>query len=147
MQLLKINLGLILITTLLFSACKKEEEKENTPEYINTSFAAGINDTLIAAGTISGSGNYAASGNVKVYKDDNIKVLRFENFQTENGPSLNVYLSRTTDFGDVIYIDPLQAISGNFNYVFSINTDVTDYKYVLVYDNVLNKLFGYAELQ
>lgn len=144
---MKTNLYILLLLTLIFSACKKEEEKENTPAYINTTFDAGVNDTLIATGTLSGSGIYTTTGNVKVYKDDNIKVLRFEDFVTENGPGLGVYLSRSSDFGDIIYLDELQAISGNFNYVFSINTDITDYKFVLVYDNNINKLFGYAELQ
>lgn len=144
---MKSTLYLLLTTVLLFSACTKEEEQENTPEYINITFMPDANDTLIATGNLSGNGNYTTTGNVKVYKDDNIKLLRFEDLMTQNGPSLKVYLSKTTDFGDVIFIDPLQAISGNFNYVFSINTDINDYKFVLIYDDSLNKLFGIAELQ
>ncbi len=130
---------LILVLVALFFACKKEVEPLN--ESFNTSQA-----TLLSKGSFS-SNAHATSGNVKLYTQNGTKTLVFENFKTDNGPDLRVYLSKTTNNADFKTLGALKSTSGNFNYTVdaAINTDT--YKYVLIWCEDFSVLFGNGLLQ
>lgn len=74
------------------------------------------------------------------------KILRFEDFDTINGPDLRIYLS--TDLGDDDFVElgKIKATKGNVNYEVPSDVDVTKYKYVLVWCKPFKVLFSYAEL-
>jgi len=75
------------------------------------------------------------------------KILRFEDFETINGPNLHVYLS--SDLGDKDFIDlgELKATKGNFNYELDSSIDTTKYNKVLIWCVPFRVLFSYSELK
>ena len=75
------------------------------------------------------------------------KILRFEDFETVNGPNLHIYLS--TDLGDDDYIDlgEIRATKGNVNYEIDPAIDIQKYNKVLVWCVPFRVLFSYAELK
>jgi hypothetical protein len=88
------------------------------------------------------------SGKVVLLADPKDKrTLRFEEFSVVNGPDVNVYLSKTPAFQDVIDLGDLKATSGNVNYELDAAVDTKEYKYVLVWCVRYAVLFGYAEIK
>lgn len=74
-------------------------------------------------------------------------ILRFENFSVVNGPDVNVYLSKTAEFRDVIDLGDLKGTQGNINYQVPVNVDPGEYKFVLIWCAKYAVLFGYAEVK
>ena len=74
-------------------------------------------------------------------------ILRFEDFETDNGPNLHIYLS--SDLGDDDFIDlgEIRATKGNINYDLPEGIDTDKYRYVLVWCVPFKVLFSYAELE
>ena len=73
-------------------------------------------------------------------------VVRFEDFQTDNGPQLYIYLSKDLGDDDFIDLGPIKATKGNINYQVPVGTDIEKYRYVLVWCRPFSVLFSYAEL-
>lgn len=74
-------------------------------------------------------------------------ILRFENFDTINGPNLHIYLSADLSEDDFIDLGPIKATSGNVNYDIPPGTDLDKYNKVLVWCVPFKVLFSYAELK
>jgi hypothetical protein len=127
---------------LVFFSCKKEN---NTP--------ASVNETLPPAVTLLATGNFvsavhASSGIVKVVKDAANKVyLSFENFKTDGGPDLRVWLSTDNNASAYQEVGLLKATSGNFSYELDASINYTTNKRVLIWCKQFSVLFGYAVLQ
>lgn len=85
---------------------------------------------------------------------DGKKILRFENFETVNGPDLYVYLSKTTNpTGDIeslgAYID-LGRLKGNIgdqNYELPKNIIAETYSSAVIWCKKFGVLFPYAVLK
>jgi hypothetical protein len=105
----------------------------------------GNNVTTIATGTFQ-NGNYDVEGTALVLEVDGDLILRFEDFKSEDGPGLYVYLS--TDQGDDDFVDlgKLEGIEGNMNYEVQAGINVTKYNHVLIWCEPYSVLFGYAIL-
>lgn len=89
---------------------------------------------------------HPTSGVAKVNSDNTI--LRLENFSTDNGPVLELYLATDLTVENYISLGELQGLMGTFDYNLPNNTiDFNVYKYVIVWcvDFAVN--FGYAELE
>ena len=85
---------------------------------------------------------------IQPFKIDNgKKIVRFENFDTLNGPALYIYLS--SDLGDDNFVDlgPIKATKGNVNYEVPAGTNTDKYNKVLVWCRPFKVLFSYAELK
>lgn len=96
---------------------------------------------------IDSNAGHNLSGKVLLLKDAQNKVtLRFEDFSVINGPDVNVYLSKTPSYKDVIDLGDLKANSGNVNYELNSSINTTEYKYVLIWCVKFAVLFGYAEV-
>ena len=84
----------------------------------------------------------------KVLLIDNLgqKILRFEDFETVNGPNLHIYLS--SDLGDDDFIDlgKIKGTKGNFNYELDASIDTDKYHKVLVWCVPFGVLFSYADI-
>jgi hypothetical protein len=93
------------------------------------------------------AGHHLRGHVVLLMNAQNKSTLRFEEFSVVNGPDVNVYLSRTSTFQDVIDLGDLKATSGNVNYELDPGTDLKEYKYVLVWCVKYAVLFGYAEIK
>ena len=87
---------------------------------------------------------HPTSGTVEV--NDDQTVLLFEDFMSDSGPQLLVYLSTTVDSTDFVNLGALQGINGNYSYTIPNNTDLSVYKYVVIWCVDFSVSFGHAEL-
>jgi len=90
---------------------------------------------------------HEVEGKVLLIEDNGKKILRFEDFDTINGPNLHIYLS--SDLGDEKFIDlgRLKATKGSFNYELEDDFDAAKYNKILVWCVPFRILFSYAELK
>jgi len=75
------------------------------------------------------------------------KILRFEDFETINGPNLHIYLASSLSDEDFIDLGEIRATSGNVNYDIPQGIDTDQYDKVLVWCVPFGVLFSYAELE
>lgn len=94
--------------------------------------------------SIQSTPGHPASGIVKVIRTENSKILRYENFKTINGPDLYVYLSKDLEAKDFVNLGKLKATEGNINYEVPLNTNLEDYRYVMIWCKAFGVLFNYA---
>ena len=97
------------------------------------------------------SGSFVAkahdvSGTARIVNTNTEKVLRFENFETANGPDLRIYLATDGTAKDYVDLGEIKGTKGNINYTIPPNTDLTKYSHVLVWCRSFSVLFSEAEL-
>jgi len=132
--------GILLVILLLVSISCRDSKEEMA------------NNTVITNPTITKyQGNFISqahptSGLAKVSTVDN--QLSFENFKTDSGPKLRIYLVSNISSVNSDYIDlgDIKGINGNYTYSFPANIDFTKYKYVVVWCVDFNVNFGHATL-
>ncbi len=90
---------------------------------------------------------HAVSGSAVVIQDNGENILRFENFDTINGPDLRIYLATDLRAKDIVDLGPIKATKGNVNYVLDRNINISKYRYVLVWCRAFSVLFSSAQLQ
>ena len=103
---------------------------------------------VIAKNTIPGefiTYGQAVMGVAKVYSKEGKLSLALENFSTNNGPDLHVYLSKEIQPVNFIDLGKLKSISGNQVYDITGMPDFTQYKYALIHCQQYNHLFGSAQ--
>lgn len=86
------------------------------------------------------------TGTAKLYVKEGKYSLALENFSTNNGPDLHVYLSKEIQPANFIDLGKLTSTNGNQVYAISVKPDFTQYKYALIHCQQYNHLFGSAEL-
>ncbi|MDV7187835.1 DM13 domain-containing protein [Lutibacter sp. TH_r2] len=74
-------------------------------------------------------------------------TLNFQNFKTDDGPKLLVYLSTSVESTDFVNLGDLKGIEGNYTYNIPENTDLEKYKYVVIWCVDFLVSFGHAELK
>ena len=74
------------------------------------------------------------------------RILRFEGFQTVNGPDLFVYLSTDVQAQDFVNLGRLKGNLGDQNYPVPEDVDVDRYRYALIWCRAFTTLFGSATL-
>lgn len=107
----------------------------------------------VAAGTFVDR-SHPASGTAVVLSDGAQTFVRFENFETDNGPDLFVYLSRgTTAEGpegsfddDFVNLGALKGNIGDQNYEIPPDVDIADYSTVVIWCRRFSVAFGAADL-
>jgi hypothetical protein len=87
------------------------------------------------------------AGKALLIEKDGQKTLRFENFETINGPDVDIYLATDLSAADFVNLGDLKATKGNVNYAVPASTDTDKYNKVLVWCKAFGVLFSYAELQ
>lgn len=90
---------------------------------------------------------HEVEGIAKVIEENGEKTLRFENFETINGPNLHIYLASDLDVNDYVDLGEIKATKGNVNYEIPENTDLEKYNKVVVWCVPFKVLFSYAELE
>jgi hypothetical protein len=98
--------------------------------------------------------SHPSNGTAIVITDGTQTFLRFEDFETDNGPDLYVYLSAgvtaTTDAGalddDFVDLGRLKGNIGAQNYEIPDGTDLTRYRTVVVWCRRFTTAFGAADL-
>lgn len=135
------NTLLILFLSIAVVACKK-----SALDYVNEDIPA-PGGVMLTKGNFMRS-SHPTSGTARIVKDSsNRTFLIFENFSTDNGPDLRVWLSKNTSAAEYKEVGRLTAVSGNFSYELAANIDPTVYNHVLVWCEDFSVLFGYAILQ
>ncbi len=123
-----------------FSSCKKS----NTPVAVDDSLPEGT--TIVSGNFVSNV--HPSSGTVKIVSDAaGKKSLVFQNFKTDNGPDLRIWLSPNTAGSPFQEIGLLKAVSGNFSYELDASINYTSNNRVLIWCKGFSVLFGHAVLQ
>ncbi len=106
-----------------------------------------VSSMVLKSGSFK-NGVHTVSGMVKIIKVDDKNVLSFENFNTDNGPDLFVYMiknsSGTPSENDFINLGSLKTTNGNFNYDIPANVNINDYQSVSIWCKSFSVKFGYA---
>jgi len=89
---------------------------------------------------------HEVSGEALIVKTGNENILRFENLKTTNGPDLRIYLATDLSAKDYVDLGPIRATEGNVNYTIPTGTDLTKYRYALIWCRAFSVLFSYGEL-
>jgi hypothetical protein len=90
---------------------------------------------------------HEVSGKALVIETNENRILRFENFETVNGPNLHIYLSTDLTDDDFVDLGPIKATKGNVNYDIPENTDLDEYDTVLVWCVPFKVLFSFSEVK
>lgn len=106
-------------------------------------------ETLDLSGMfMDGEKNYQTSGTIQTINADDGLYLRFEDFQTTNGPDLFVYLIQPgTETTEGISLGALKGNTGNQNYLVPEDVDLTQYSTVVIWCRAFDADFGFGELK
>ena len=129
-------LFLALALSLSFACEKASSDDDVTP---------GDTEVVLSSGTFS-NGAHATSGAAKLVKDkDGKKFLLLENFKSDPGPDVRLYLA--TSLKDDDYTEITKTVT-NGNVRLAVPSTAKDsQKYVLVWCEKFSVLFGAAELK
>jgi hypothetical protein len=89
---------------------------------------------------------HEVEGSAQLIQTGDILVLRFEDFDSINGPDLHVYLSSSLGIEDAIDLGELKANKGSFNYELDGSIETDTYNNILVWCDPFGVLFSYAIL-
>lgn len=132
---------LVVLLSMALMACKK-----SALDYVNEDIPA-PGGLMLSKGIFMRS-SHSTSGTARIVKDSsNSRFLVFENFSTDNGPDLRVWLSKNTNAAQYQEVGKLTAVAGNFSYKLAANINLAVYNYVLIWCEDFSVLFGYAILQ
>ena len=133
---------LIVLIVLVASACGTKDATPTVP--INDSFDE-TSATLLRQGTLMGNMNYVVTGLAKIFDSSGKKVLLLDNFSSNNGPDLRVYLSTTANATTFISLGKLKSTTGKQSYTIPGQPDFTEYKFVLIWCEQFSVQFGKSE--
>lgn len=120
-----------------------EEAEENRSESDDDMMPGEI--TTLATGSFSGESRYTVTGTANVLNDGSEqRFLRFENFSSNNGPDLKVYLR--ADNGDFVSLGDLKGNIGDQNYEIPADVDLSVFDTVQIWCERFGVNFGFAEL-
>ena len=109
---------------------------------------AQVIDTVVQGSFIGRA--HPTTGTAKVITDGGQRFLRFEDFETDNGLDLNVYLTTTSPDGgvgdDFIDLGHLEGNIGNQNYELGPEVDLDRYTSVFIWCVRFSVAFGAAAL-
>lgn len=129
-------LFLALALSLSFACEKASSDDDVTPDGT---------DVVLSTGTFS-NGAHATSGTAKLIKDkDGKKFLLLENFKSDPGPDVRLYLA--TSLKDDDYTEITKTVTNGNVRLAVPGTAKDSQKYVLVWCEAFSVLFGSAELK
>lgn len=100
-----------------------------------------------ASGSFSGTSRYDVSGDAIVLGNGTgQRFLRFEEFESSNGPDLNVYLFNPNDSSDFVDLGDLKGNIGEQNYEIPADVDLSVYSEVSIWCVRFGTGFGSADL-
>jgi hypothetical protein len=136
------NCYLLILIIFSLASCRKE----NTPENQNDTFVPMATDVFLGEAGFMDASRYETSGTAKFYTRTDDQLLRLENFKTDNGPALKVYVAKDIQAADFIDLGNLKAVAGNQNYSIPKNVNLAEYPYVLIWCEQFSVLFGSAKV-
>ena len=113
--------------------------------------ATAAGPTTLAAGELGYvDAIHNGKGTVLLVRTADAVVLRFDNVAITNAPDVHVYLSRETggkwSEATSLYLGPLKATNGSFNYPVPASADVSLYRSVVVWCRQFSVLVTWADL-
>lgn len=90
---------------------------------------------------------HEVEGKALLIQTSDSKILRFEDFETINGPDLHIWLASSLGDEDYIDLGSIKATKGNVNYEIPSDIDIGKYNKVLIWCVSFRVLFSYAELE
>jgi hypothetical protein len=129
------------VSLLSFTACQEDADEKLVDDKLQ-----GDEEIVSMGDFIDLNTGHSLRGKVLLVKNDQgKKILRLEDFSVVNGPDVNVYLSKTANYQDVIDLGDLKGTMGNIHYDIDAAVNTDEYKYVLVWCVKFAVLFGYSE--
>ncbi|TAD85739.1 MAG: hypothetical protein EAY75_10660 [Bacteroidetes bacterium] len=136
-------LFMIFSAACLAVACKKDLTSETTQtDKVDSSAIAKTSARFI-------NGPYGTvTGHARVFKTlANKYIVQLDSFNTNNGPDLQVYLSREIMPVNFVNLGKLKSTNGSQTYeVPDSILNLMQYKYVCIHCRAFNHLFGYANI-
>jgi Electron transfer DM13 len=129
---------LIITTLVVLQSCKTKET--TLDEMLDIA-----NSMVLWQGNFQSS-VHTTSGTAKIVTENNKRMLVFENFKTDPGPDLRVYLATAANFNDAKEIGTLKASSGSFSYEIDASVNLEQRNHVLIWCKRFSVLFGYTTL-
>jgi electron transfer DM13 len=90
-------------------------------------------------------------GPVRIVEVGAQRFVRFEDVMVTNAPDVHVYLSRDAggEWSEAtsLYLGPLKATNGSFNYELPAATDISPYRSVVVWCRAFSVLITWADLR
>lgn len=129
---------IILMVSIL--SCKTKETTLN--EMLDMFNANGV---TVLQGSFQ-SAVHTTSGTVRVVTENNKRSLVFDNFKTDAGPDLRVYLATNTNATDFVELGTLKASNGSFAYEIDNSINLEQRSHVLIWCKRFSVLFGNAIL-
>lgn len=134
-----------------------EDEGDDTSQDVgggDADEAAETEPVLLATGGFSSRNRYTVDGDAHVYAlPDGSRVLRFEDFESTNGPDLFVYLAAADEadgdpdlFDDYVDLGVLKGNIGAQNYDIPDDVDLDHYDTVVIWCLRFTVGFGAADL-
>ena len=137
-------LCLLIAITCGMSSCSKQNQVNQVPATDNIDTSKGA---IKYSGMFSSAPGESVSGNALVLFQNGVYSIALENMNVGNGPDLHLYLSKELKPLNFIDVSKLKSTSGNQVYALTSIPNFTQYKYVLVFCQQYNVLFGSAVLK
>ncbi|MCP9770186.1 hypothetical protein EGI22_19960 [Lacihabitans sp. LS3-19] len=143
--------NLIFIFSLLLLSCGKNEmpSPDSNSQIDDSSANMGMDfstQKLLLEGTFV-NGAHPTSGKAKIYEaSDGKKTLLLENFKTDAGPDLRIYIAEDkaiTNFKEL----SMKVENGNKSYEIPSTVDLSKQKHILIWCKQFAVLFGHSELK
>ena len=126
-----------------------DSEQPAVPEVVAEPVEAAAEPQIVteASGAFAGTSRYDVSGEAVVLGNGTgQRFLRFENFESSNGPDLNVYLVNPDDPNDFVDLGDLKGNIGEQNYEIPVDVDLDRYSQVSIWCVRFGVGFGTADL-
>lgn len=122
------------------------EESTEAEEPVPAEEAAAPEILTVTSGDFTSNSRYTTVGMGLTITDGNQTFLRFEEFETNNGPDLNVYLRNSENPDDYIDLGDLSGNIGDQNYLLPEGIDLEQYNLVDIWCVRFGVSFGTAQL-
>jgi hypothetical protein len=90
-------------------------------------------------------------GEVRVIQVGSRRFVRFESVAITNAPDIHIYLSKDTGGryveANTVYLGPMKATHGSFNYEIPAAVDLSQYKSVVVWCRAFTTLITWADVR
>ena len=108
--------------------------------------------TVLARGQLGFIDNlHNGKGEVQIVQSGTRRFVRFENVAITNAPDIHIYLSKDTGGryveANTVYLGPLKATNGSFNYEIPAAVDLGQHKSVVVWCRAFTTLITWADVR
>jgi hypothetical protein len=146
---MKYTIALLLFTLISCSKSEVAADSSGPTQTNNMTDGGAVNTTgkkLLFEGSFT-NGAHPTSGKAGIYQDDMGEItLVFDNFKTDAGPDLRIYMAEDKSVSNFIEITN-KVENGNKSYVLPKTWDSAKQRQVLIWCKQFSVLFGSAELK